>query len=99
MKFLSEPNPGAHQNQPYMDRISQWLSGVKLDVNNKHDISNIKKCRTILYKKNPNGNVGYTHHNDMSRNSSISKPINKSINHAEKPSYQALQDIIDNSNR
>ena len=30
--------------------------------------------------------------------SSISKPINKSINHAEKPSYQALQDIIDNSN-
>ena len=57
-----------------------------------------KKCRTILYKKNPNGNVGYTHHNDMSRNSSIPKPINKSINHAEKPSYQALQDIIDNSN-
>ena len=57
-----------------------------------------KKCRTILYKKNPNGNVGYTHHNDMSRDSNISKPINKSINHAEKPSYQALQDIIDNSN-
>lgn len=38
-----------------------------------------KKCRTILYKKNPNGNVGYAHREDVPRDSTISKSINKSI--------------------
>lgn len=37
LEFLSAPNAGAHQSSPYIDRISQWLAGVKFDVNNKHD--------------------------------------------------------------
>ena len=28
---------GFTNNSPYIDRISQWLAGVKLDENNKHD--------------------------------------------------------------
>lgn len=37
LEFLSAPNAGAHQKPPYIDRVSQWLAGVKLKVNNKHD--------------------------------------------------------------
>ena len=37
MEFLSSPNEGAHQKPPYIDRVTQWLAGVKLKVNNKHD--------------------------------------------------------------
>jgi len=37
LEFLSAPNAGAHQKLPYIDRVTQWLAGVKLKVNNKHD--------------------------------------------------------------
>lgn len=37
---------GFINNPPYIDRITQWLAGVKLDTNNKHDIKNaLEKTR------------------------------------------------------
>lgn len=37
---------GFTNNPPYIDRITQWLAGVKLDTNNKHDIKNaLEKTR------------------------------------------------------
>lgn len=38
LRLNTAPNAGHHENSPYIDRITQWLAGVKLDVNNKHDI-------------------------------------------------------------
>ena len=35
-RLNTAPNAG-HHGSPYMDRISQWLAGVKENVNNKHD--------------------------------------------------------------
>ena len=53
---------GFTYNPSYIDRITQWLAGVKLDTNNKHDIKNaLEKTRA----------KGQDHKGDSSSNSNI----------------------------
>ena len=42
------PTVGVNSETPYVDRIAQWLAGVKLNVNNKHDRDNQTKDATLL---------------------------------------------------
>lgn len=46
-RLNSGPTPGHHENSPYTNRITQWLLGVKSNVNNKHDRINQTKDKSL----------------------------------------------------
>ncbi|WP_296016731.1 hypothetical protein [uncultured Treponema sp.] len=64
LRLNTAPNAEHHENSPYIDRITQWLAGVKSDVNNKHDIKNaLEKTRAKGQPQNRglSNNLNITH--------------------------------------